>query len=49
MLQLDIKTAFLNCDLEEDLYMEQPEGYFDEDKSDYICKLKKCIYGLKQA
>jgi hypothetical protein len=29
--------------------MEQPEGYLDEDKSDYVCKLKKCIYGLKQA
>jgi hypothetical protein len=49
MLQLDIKTAFLYGDLEEDLYMEQPEGYLDENKSNYVCKLKKCIYGLKQA
>jgi hypothetical protein len=49
MLQLDIKTAFLYGDLEEDLHMEQPEGYLEENKSDYVCKLKKFIYGLKQA
>ena len=49
MLQLDIKTAFLYGELEEELYMEQPEGYVDKDQENYVCKLKKCIYGLKQA
>lgn len=45
--QFDIKTAFLHGDVEEDLYMTQPEGY-EIDKSK-VCKLTKSIYGLKQA
>lgn len=49
MIQLDIKTAFLYGDLEEELYMEQPEGFIDHTKASAVCKLKKCIYGLKQA
>lgn len=43
----DIKTAFLNGDLQEDIYMSQPEGY--QDGSNKVCKLLKSIYGLKQA
>jgi hypothetical protein len=41
MFQLDIKTAFLYGDLEEELYMEQPEGYVNKDQENYVCKLKK--------
>jgi hypothetical protein len=44
---MDVKTAFLNGDLEEKIYMKQPEGF--DDDSDRACKLKKSIYGLKQA
>ena len=45
----DVKTAFLHSDLTEDIYMEQPEGFVDPQKPEQVCKLKKGIYGLKQA
>lgn len=45
--QFDIKTAFLNGDLSEDVYMEQPIGFADG--SNKVCKLNKSLYGLKQA
>lgn len=45
--QMDAVTAFLNGELEEEVYMEQPKGY--EDKSQKCCKLIKSIYGLKQS
>ncbi|CCO30980.1 Retrovirus-related Pol polyprotein from transposon TNT 1-94 Includes: RecName: Full=Protease [Rhizoctonia solani AG-1 IB] len=47
LLQLDIKTAFLHGVLEEEIYMEQPEGFKDSDGS--VWRLKKALYGLKQA
>ena len=47
--QMDVKTAFLHGVLDCDLYMEQPEGYVDPEKPDYVCKLNKGLYGLKQA
>ena len=46
--QMDVKSAFLNGILDEEVYIEQPEGFFDLDKSDIAYKLHKPLYGLKQ-
>lgn len=47
--QLDVKTAFLNGDLEETIYMDQPKGYVIPKYKDKVCLLKKSLYGLKQS
>ena len=47
--QMDVKIAFLHRDLEEEIYIEQPEGFLGKDKEDYVYKLKKSFYGIKQA
>jgi hypothetical protein len=48
---IDIDTAFLNADMEEniDIYIEQPAGFIDNSKPDFVYKLKKSLYGIKQA
>ena len=47
--QMDIKTAFLNGELEEEIFMEQPEEFIEKGKEEMVCKLKRSIYGLKQS
>ena len=47
--QMDVKTTFLNEDLEKNVYMAQPKGFVMEGKERMGCRLKKSIYGLKQA
>jgi hypothetical protein len=47
--QMDVKTAFLNGDLDETVYMAQPKDFVMEGKEKLGCRLKKSIYGLKQA
>ena len=47
--QMDIKTAFQNGDLEEEIYMDQPDGFVAKRQEGNVCKLLKSLYGLKQA
>lgn len=47
--QMDVTTAFLNGELEDKVYMKQPEGFVDKDRYHLVCKLKCSIYGLKQS
>ena len=47
--QMDVVSAFLNGDLEEDIYMRQPEGFTSRNHPNKVCKLKKSLYGLKQS
>jgi hypothetical protein len=49
LYQMDVKTTFLNGHLFEVMYMEQPDGFQVNGKQHMVCKLKRSIYGLKQA
>ena len=46
---VDVKTAFLHGELEEEIYMDQPEGFIVPGKEKFVCKLKRSLYGLKQS
>nr|GEW88925.1 retrotransposon protein, putative, Ty1-copia subclass [Tanacetum cinerariifolium] len=48
-LEMDVKTAFLNGNLREEVYVSQPDGFVDQDNPNHVYKLKKAFYGLKQA
>ena len=46
---MDVKTAFLNGELDNEIYMKQSEEYVNKEHPNYVCKLNKSLYGLKQA
>jgi hypothetical protein len=47
LYQMDVKTVFLNGEAEQEVYIEQPEGFVIHGKESHVCKLKKALYGLK--
>ncbi|KAL0421379.1 UNVERIFIED_CONTAM: Retrovirus-related Pol polyprotein from transposon TNT 1-94 [Sesamum latifolium] len=49
LFQMDVKTAFLNGELDEEIYMDQPEGFQEMGQKRKVCHLKRSIYGLKQS
>jgi hypothetical protein len=46
--QMDVKTAFLNVELDEEIYMQQPDGFVALGQKNKVCRLRKSLYGLKQ-
>src|SRR5436189_933923 len=49
LVQMDVKTAFLHGELDEEIFMDQPEGFRSEGQESKVCRLKRSIYGLKQS
>jgi hypothetical protein len=49
MYPMDVKSTFLNGELEEEVYIEQPKRFQLSENADYVCKLNKALYGIKQA
>jgi hypothetical protein len=47
--QMDVKTTFLNGAIEEEVYIEQPQGFKVHSRDTHVCRLKKALYGIKQA
>ena len=47
LYQMDVKTTFLNGEIEEEVYIEQPKGFEVHGKETHVCRLKKALYGLK--
>ena len=46
---MDVKSAFLHGDLEQEVFLKQPPGFEDKDFPDHVYRLDKAVYGLKQA
>jgi hypothetical protein len=46
--QMDMKTSFLNSEIKEEVYVEQPQGFDIHDRETHVCRLKKDLYGLNQ-
>ena len=44
---MDVRNAFLNSELQHEIYMSQPEGFIDKTNPNYVCKLERAFYGLK--
>jgi hypothetical protein len=47
--QMNVKTTFLNGELEEEIYMDQPDGFITKSQESKVCRLLKSLYGLNQA